>query len=47
VSGKGISIGSFVSCLLFVGIESEIQSEGVWAEGKETLLSDTGVLRSP
>jgi hypothetical protein len=44
VSGKGISIGSFVSGLLFVGLEGEIQREGVWVEGKETQLSDTGVV---
>ena len=33
---KGISIWSFLSKLLFIGIESELQREGVWVEGKET-----------
>jgi hypothetical protein len=47
VSVRGIGIGSFVSGLLFIGIECEIQSEGVWTEGKEILLLDTGVLRTP
>jgi len=31
---KDISFESFVSDLLFIGIDSEIQSEGVWVEGK-------------
>ena len=34
VSVKDISFESFVSDLLFIGIDSEIQSEGVWVEGK-------------
>ena len=29
-----------MSGLLFIGIESEIQREGVCVEGKDTLLSD-------
>ena len=36
VSVNDISIESFMSNLLFIGIESEIQREGVWVEGKET-----------
>jgi len=41
VSVKGIGIESFVSGLLFIGIDSEIQREGVWVEGKETMRCDT------
>jgi hypothetical protein len=41
VSVKGISLERFVSDLLFVGIESDIQSEGVWVEGKETMRCNT------
>jgi hypothetical protein len=41
VSVKGISLESFVSDLLFFGIVSEIQREGLWAEGKETMSCDT------
>jgi hypothetical protein len=35
---KDISIESFVSKLLFIEIDSEIQSEGVWVEGKQTVM---------
>jgi len=36
---KDISIESFLSNLLFIGIDSEMQREGVWVEGKGTGLS--------
>jgi hypothetical protein len=32
---KDISIESFVSNLLFIGIECEMKGDGVWAKGKE------------
>jgi hypothetical protein len=37
---KDISIESFVSDLLFIGIHIEIQREGVWAEGKRKMSCD-------
>ena len=33
---KDISIESFLGNLLFIGIDSEMQREGVWVEGKGT-----------
>jgi len=36
VSVEDISLESFLGDLLFIGIDSEIQREGVWVEGKET-----------
>jgi hypothetical protein len=38
---KDISLESFVSDLLFIGIQREIQRECVWAEGKGTVSCDT------
>ena len=40
VSEKDIGLERFPSDLLFIGIDSEIQREGVWVEGQETQLSD-------
>jgi hypothetical protein len=37
---KDISLESFVSDLLIIGIDSEVRKEGVWVEGTETKLSD-------
>jgi len=37
---KGIGIESFVSGLLFIGIDSEIQKKELWVEGKETMRCD-------
>jgi hypothetical protein len=37
---KDISLESFVSDLLIIGIDSEIQKEEMWVEGTETKLSD-------
>jgi len=37
---KDISFESFVSGLLYIGIGSEIEREGVWVEGKGKQLSD-------
>jgi hypothetical protein len=38
VSVKDINFESFLSNLLFIGVYSEIQSEGCWVEGKETIM---------
>ena len=38
VSVKDISIKSFVSNLLFIGIETEMKGDGVWVEEKETIM---------
>jgi len=38
-----ISMESFLCYLLFMGIESELQREGVWVEGKET--GQSGIVR--
>jgi hypothetical protein len=37
---KDSSFESFLGNLLFIGIDSEVQREGVWVEGKEKGLSD-------
>jgi hypothetical protein len=37
---KGIRIERFVCDLLFIGIESGIQREGVWAEGNGIMSCD-------
>jgi hypothetical protein len=37
VSVKDISLEGFLSNLMFIVIESEIESEGLWVEGKETV----------
>jgi len=37
---KDVSLESFMSGLLYIGIGSEIEREGVWVEGNETQLSD-------
>ena len=38
VSVKDVRIESFLSNLLFGGIDSELQTEGFWVEGKETIM---------
>jgi len=44
VSVKDISLQSFVSNLLFIGIDSEIQREGWWVKGKETDVTRVAVI---
>ena len=40
MSVKGIGIESFVSGLLFIGIDIELQKKEVWVEGKEKMRYD-------
>ena len=40
---KEIRLESFLSDLLLIGIDSEVQSDGVWVEGKET--QQSGIMR--
>jgi predicted sulfurtransferase len=41
VTVKGIRLESFVSDLLFIGFDNEIQREGVLVKWKETVRCDT------